>query len=115
MGWFHDDAPKCEGYVVGLERVTEGNAHGSIERWHEIRHPDPRPKVVVQAIQVGCDCGWRSPVMTAPIGTMWYPCIVELPSGGFEDRARLIWREHVEAEKRTPAEWFPSPARKAVR
>jgi len=110
MGWFHDDAPQCEDYVVALE--PEAGYPGS---YCEIRYPDDRPRTV-RAVQVGCDCGWRSSIMIAPTGTTWHPFMVELPDGPYDERARLIWKEHIEAERRVPATWWPeTDARRVAR
>lgn len=96
MGWFSEDAPQCEGYVVGLEVDPDKRAN-----YRELRYPDERPRIV-HAVQVGCECGWRSPIMTAPIGTHWYPFMIELPDARHEDKCRQIWREHLSAERRVP-------------
>jgi hypothetical protein len=70
-------------------------------------------------VQIGCDCGWRSPLLRAPHGTEWRPCHVELPKHEqedghrdwvlrepwpcFERSARKVWAEHC-ADLLTPDE-----------
>jgi hypothetical protein len=121
MGWCCDAYPEHEGFVRGWERVKLGpNAlAGSVLR--EIACPMQLDATVgsreidVCAVQVCCECGWRSPLLRAPLGTRWAPCIVmfracdsetdetdrvEASHGAqlgrcFEKECRLAWREHL--------------------
>jgi len=95
MGWLIVDgsAERCEGYVVGLVKDDGG------WRLRELR--DTEPIARVDQVQIACDCGWRSPVFTAPVGTDYFPSCTTL--GGGEDSeaaAYAIWREHVERDGR---------------
>lgn len=119
MGWCCDAYPDHEGFVRGWQRVTgEGPFAGSSLR--EIVCPlPPEPvgarELEVSAVQVCCECGWRSPLLRAPIGTRWMPCLVifsrtdreseendrkEQVLGAafgrcFETECRVAWREHL--------------------
>jgi hypothetical protein len=89
MGWMHEDTAH-EGWVVAVERREQ---HGWT-RWSEIGMDDQIGEVPAQWVQVGCDCGWRSPRLVAPVGTVWAPCSVFFPDAGFDDAAHDLWREH---------------------
>lgn len=62
-------------------------------------HP---PERTIYHVQVACECGWRSPRMTAPIGTTFAPWTVDLPdslgmaSRDFEGRALKLWQAHMD-------------------
>lgn len=108
MGWIHEDAPEHEGYLVALVREEARSADGLAvmrSRWRELsglvhdeaaqRRFDGSP---VPAVQVACECGWRSMRVAAPRGTMWRPhCVVVLPSEeeAFEALALELWTAHV--------------------
>jgi hypothetical protein len=94
MGWSTESAPGCEGYLVAIEPVP-----GHEWRYRELTHADDghRGEVRLTRVQVGCECGWRSPRIDAPIGTNWYPSSVEAPAW-FEEDARKRWHEHIDLE-----------------
>jgi hypothetical protein len=95
MGWLHDDFPDHEGYLVGV--VASG--HG----YRELGAPSDREaRLGVDALQVGCECGWRSRRYHAPLGTRWFPFMVELPKNRekLEDAARAVWIEHLHGERK---------------
>jgi hypothetical protein len=93
MGWFRfDDPDNHEGFVVGVVRDGE-------YRWRELGLDDRDP-IAVTTIQIGCECGWRSQRLTAPLGTAWAPCCVFFPGRSdsifetpemWEDLAAAIW------------------------
>lgn len=93
MGWLLDAAPRCEGYLVAVDKADG--------LWEEITYQKMRPIVKktpgvryrVNTVQVACDCGWRSPRIAAPGGTEWSPYIVTTTKL-FEERARDIWLRH---------------------
>jgi hypothetical protein len=87
MGWINDDAPHHEGYLVGLRE----------DDWRYIELGTNDPEQAVKVVQVGCDCGWRSPRLDAPNGTKFWPSIVVAPEN-FEDFALSLWKEHIETE-----------------
>lgn len=103
MGWFNDQAPRHEGYLVGLRTITtEGGSVGF--RALESEDDDGRQELPLRIVQVGCDCGWRSQRLRAPFGTMWSGLVVlpraeqerETAAGSipFEIVCRDLWREH---------------------
>lgn len=66
---------------------------------------DDGREVPVRIIQVGCDCGWRSQRLRAPLGTTWSGVVflprseqeretAEGPAKPFETVCRELWREH---------------------
>lgn len=73
MGWTLDDLPEHEGHVVAVVREPNGY------RWRELGTDDEKTKV--DHIQVGCECGWRSRRIIAPLGTEFLPVgeVLELP------------------------------------
>lgn len=85
MGWC-DDSGTHEGYIVGL--VRDGY------RWRELTSADDADIADLKMLQIGCDCGWRSPRIAAPHLTNYMPCIV-LTSPEFEELAHRLWHEHV--------------------
>lgn len=90
MGIFNDDFPGHEGYVVGFHERAPGSA---VYRELDGSDLDERD---VHVIAVGCDCGWRSPHLVAPHGTLWHPCSVFLPTVSHEDFVRAILHWHWE-------------------
>lgn len=117
MGWELDpddatDGEFHEGYVIGVERVTETNRHGRVretDRWSEVGadfdhtsdDPAQREHRTVHHVQVACSCGWRSERMFAPLGTYWAPCCTMLPTTFDHEKAAdevtyRMWRAHVD-------------------
>lgn len=94
MGWLRFDTADMaehEGWVVAIIR------DGNFGHWRELRLGDHDQEI--SHVQVGCECGWRSPRMIAPIGTRWAPCIVLFPERHGEDHdfaAADIWSEHID-------------------
>ena len=96
MGWFNENAPGHEGYVIGLVESVNGETWSPAgTRLRRLGTGDKAQKRV-PFVQVACDCGWRSKVFSAPIGTEFWPSTVDLPSGRSEERARAIWRLHAD-------------------
>lgn len=92
MGWFNDNMPDHEGYVIGLVRDERG------ETWspdgHRLRRLTTGDVAQpVPFVQVSCDCGWRSRVFTAPIGAEFFPSICVVNERA-EERAIAIWKLH---------------------
>lgn len=108
MGWINEDAPQHEGYLVALvleeERSADG-LHVMRTRWRELSglvHDEETARrydgARISTVQVGCDCGWRSMRMHAPLGTTWRPHSVWLPAAAeepFEALALELWTGHV--------------------
>lgn len=111
MGWFRED-PRHEGYVVGLvdEEITLPGAAGDVRAkvlrelsYYRDHDRDVPPEGLrVQAFQVGCECGWRSPRFLAPINARWHPHVLELGDEWTENRAREVWGRHYDEETRRP-------------
>lgn len=59
-------------------------------------------------IQIGCECGWGSPLLPVPLGTTYWPCSVGFSWESDEAAAQELWarfhRDHV-------AEWPESLTR----
>jgi hypothetical protein len=103
MGWFNEQAPRHEGYLLGIRAITtEGGSIGFRALGGD--DDDGRTDLPLQIVQVGCDCGWRSQRLRAPLGTTWSG-IVMLPRAEqeketavgrkpFETVCRELWREH---------------------
>lgn len=99
MGWFSDNAPGHEGYVVGLVLDRERGLARN-EYWRELSPSDEQlGRIPVRRIQVGCDCGWRSRVIVAPYGTTWVPCCVFFALDADDELAGALWSEHAETER----------------
>lgn len=93
MGWIDDIDGHHEGYLVAC--VQENGS--SI--WRELSYPNDKTKREdIKRVQVGCDCGWRSPRIIAPYGTRFLPFCVALPERDeqdFESAAIKLWRAHL--------------------
>ena len=114
-----------------LRRVQEGRTDLVKERLHCLREPGQqrcrfcarklrrtypteladlqleRVRVSVAAVQVGCDCEWRSPLLAAPFQTEWHDGLLCLPESAreteasdrlgtapFEAKCVRLWYEH---------------------
>lgn len=68
------------------------------EKWRELGmfDNDSKPIERVHRIQIGCSCGWRSPVFHAPLGTKYYPHTTDVPEFA-EDDLLTVWRHHLTA------------------
>lgn len=104
MGWLNYDIfpdGRHEGYFVGLLPAMNADNSKSDWRFRELSSAagdDPgATDWPLRSVQVGCECGWRSPRLEAPVGTVWVPFSVFAPEW-FEDEARVYWREHVKLE-----------------
>mgnify|MGYP001564856525 CR=1 FL=1 len=120
MGWCNESYPEHEGFVRGWQRVQLGDGPFAGSELREITCPlgfvpVGSREVEVVAVQVCCECGWRSPLLRAPLGTRWAPCIVYFPKREteseeseererhmgaqfgrcFEKECRLAWKEHL--------------------
>lgn len=107
MGWFRDEAPGHEGYLIAVVRVTAENADGIVLRsWYReltglVRDAEAQRMydgARISIVQVACECGWRSMRLQAPAGTTWRPLSVRLPAydeEAFEDFAAGLWSAHV--------------------
>jgi hypothetical protein len=101
MGWLYLDCDPHgvhEGYIVGLK--------GSKNHfWKEMYFNDGHEEQLLDAVQAGCDCGWRSRRLMAPHGARWVPNSVMAPEQ-FEDEVRKLWAAHVEEEARQGAKVY---------
>lgn len=116
MGWVSDreEFPSCEGYVVGIvdagfPREREGPC-SALPRWQspelwpfrEIDARDGQGQIAnVNLVRVACTCGWRSRVLRVHKGEYW-PSYTEI-SPEQEDRARVLWKEHLRTQVRDSA------------
>lgn len=94
MGWTNDAAPGHEGHLVGLLACDDARRRG--DGFRELTIHDDRAAtkgIFLRWVQVGCDCGWRSPRLDAPIGACWWSAYVDAPEW-FEEECRVIWRAH---------------------
>lgn len=89
MGWFLGDVAGHEGFVVAVVDVPNSS------RKRELAYPADDYTCPVREVQVACECGWRSPRMTAPVHTRWAPFSVHLSDHEAEDLARAVWELHV--------------------
>lgn len=107
MGWCVDDGTH-EGYLVGMvpdDVAGAFNGHAPT-RLRELGtgadHADRGlQKCAVRYVRVACACGWRSPLIWAPRGTEWIPCMVSAPEA-FEDQCAALWHLHVQTTGRAP-------------
>ena len=102
MGWINCDFdPRGihEGYLVGVV-PRRGPDSWLYRELSSANGDDDRREIPLRFVQVGCDCGWRSPRIEAPMGTHYWPSYVEAPEW-FEDDCRKRWREHVKRETLT--------------
>ncbi len=120
MGWCNDAYPDHEGWLIGWERAAAPPGERSWahdKTLQEIKCPPGlgpvgSVEIEVWAVQIGCECGWRSPLLRAPLGTVWAPCCVFLPkreqetdetdalerlnlAPAFEKECRSSWHEHL--------------------
>lgn len=96
VGWLRCDGQEHsndhEGWVVAVVRDGYG--------WREL-HLDDAPQDVTY-VQVGCECGWRSPRLIAPLGTRFAPCFVDFPTRHgqrddlYHDTAADLWSIHMD-------------------
>lgn len=98
MGWFDAGHEGHEGYLIGL---VEDAARGLVADAHmrRLAYPLDDSARAVDALQVGCDCGWRSARFHVPPGAMWHPFVVELPAdvrAAVEEVAVELWRRHLD-------------------
>jgi hypothetical protein len=109
MGW-QSECGTHEGYLVGLVfddqgvfagkagYPTEQDDDGAGYRSGRMRElgggADDEHTVPLRFLKVACDCGWRSPLVRAPVGTEWYPSSV-LADEKFRDRCGDLWQQHV--------------------
>jgi hypothetical protein len=102
MGWFRDN-PWHEGFSVGL--IHERSAYGA-SRLRPLTLAEDRDRQIppgglpVTAFQIGCTCGWRSPIFYAPAGARWHPSVITLGDDQLEDAAWEIWSRHYDAEEK---------------
>lgn len=74
-------------------------SHGALHR--ELSYPEDEHAVnAIKRVKVGCSCGWRSPELHVPFGTMAYffpfVCGFQGPHAEqIEDRAAELWHEHL--------------------
>jgi hypothetical protein len=94
MGWM-SELPGHEGWPVALQR-DEKQGLARDEHFRPLSYPlDAEPGLRVDAVQAGCDCGWRSPRRVIPSWwAKWFPFTVEVPDH-IENDLRAEWLAHV--------------------
>lgn len=101
MGLFNEDLdPRHlhEGYLVGIVLATDAGGAPSSWRYRELSlSAGDDGNVRLTRVQMGCSCGWRSPRLVAPVGTLYFPSIVDAPQA-FEDECAARWHEHLQQE-----------------
>lgn len=100
MGWFDDDHPGHEGFLVGFIPRTDSRV-----LWRELASPtDREPVPHLARLAVGCDCGWRSSHFPVPAGLRadWHPYAVTLTGHHGDERTEtllaaphVLWRAHL--------------------
>jgi len=98
MGLFNSDHPGHEGYLIALVK-DEDRGLTSEAHMRRLAYPLDDEDRSVEAMQVGCDCGWRSARFTAPTGTEWAPFVVHLPTHyaeAVDAVMRHMWQRHLE-------------------
>jgi hypothetical protein len=91
MGWFYEEHAAHEGYVVRDGCAPEAGLY------RELGYPRDDGDRQVACIAAGCDCGWRSPRWVPRFPAKWGPFSV-LASEEDDDRARELWRRHLELD-----------------
>lgn len=112
MGWVNEDDPGHEGYAVGLveEAVTySGDEPGGSTYLRELSYYQPGDREIPQtglrpaAIQVACECGWRSRRFHAPLGARYFHHYLELGDAKAEEEALQLWKQHCRDEAQARA------------
>lgn len=92
-----------EGYAIGLVHDPDGTIYSDRISYRQVNDGDVIApfRTDVTYVQVACDCGWRSPVMSAPYGTEWAPRCVFFPTSAlgpaWDDVIADIWRrQHID-------------------
>jgi hypothetical protein len=112
MGWFMEDRPEHEGFLVALApRDLPRERHGDVSLvrsrdvlLRELGYPDDEHSVeFIKRLKVGCACGWRSPELQVPFGMSahYFPFVCSLNgdhAGEVEQRALELWKEHLRSE-----------------
>lgn len=105
MGWVSDDGTH-EGYLVGLVDDEENRERGSFLGHHPFRlrelggSEDTTCRQLL-CVKAACSCGWRSPLLRAPVGAEFFPSVVHAPQA-FEDACCNLWKGHVIQTGRAP-------------
>lgn len=110
MGWMRCDPDdgvdlrSHEGHVAAL--VADPDATGG---WRDLTAGDPEQSV--SYVQVVCSCGWRTPRLHAPLGTMWRPCTVEFDCfyDEYEDAGYQLWADHMDQVTDPASPYCPRP------
>lgn len=96
MGVLNERHPEHEGWPVALHRDEKaGVPHNDYYR--ELAYPaDKADGLRIDAVQMGCDCGWRSERVKVflPSEAQWLP-FTPLLSQAMERRLEAFWREHI--------------------
>ena len=96
MGYFRDDFPRHEGWVVGYV-VREGCDRGS-GLFRELLYPaDKEDRTDLVVLGAGCECGWRSAHFAPDWRSSppsWGPYSV-LASERDEGCVCALWSEHL--------------------
>jgi hypothetical protein len=122
MGWIYEDDPAHEGYVVGLieqevEFTYKGDGPGGSTFLRELSYYQDHDREVPKdglrpaAVQVACDCGWRSRRFHTPLTARYHPHSLELGNERAEESARKIWLQHARESANADADAWLSPYR----
>lgn len=95
MGWQLEEYGAHEGCVIGYA-VRDGCAPDA-GLYRELAYPRDDGDRRIACIAAGCDCGWRSPRWVPRHPATWAPFSV-LAAEADEDRARALWRRHLELD-----------------
>lgn len=97
MGWCDANREGHEGYLIGLVE-DEDRGLPAEAYMRRLAYPRDDAERSVEALQVACDCGWRSARFSAPPGTTWLPFSVQLPAyarDAIESISVELWRCHL--------------------
>lgn len=96
MGWLNESAPGHEGWTIGLQRDVERGLARDLTFRALAPPADHKPGAHIDAIQAGCDCGWRSERIEVRRGEVsWQPFSPAVP-GPLEAKLLAAWRVHVD-------------------
>jgi len=110
MGWIAEAPPwpgngeAHEGYVIGFVRIKgEWQQASALVLQHGAKVGGDVVDLVqgfkVDRVAVECTCGFRTPMLFAPIDARWAPSHVDLDDEA-EELARRLWRRHIDADVR---------------
>lgn len=93
MGWFQEDAPGHEGYVIGAVPVVDERGRERPGFWRVLTRDE---RGMSSQLQAECECGWRSPRVHVYPPVEWNG--IMMCSTSQSDRMAEYWSEHIELE-----------------